>query len=136
MPVLRYFVFAGAALLALLFAVNAYLPAPVTAQRDASNLDKTTIRINGTAPVAERVTIDTSIPTIVPPAAQPAALASAQDDSKRDAYARMDDEASVEHAATPVAAPQTPVKKVAARKHPKPRPVVVMARPAGLFALW
>ncbi len=134
MPVLRYFFFAGAGLLVLLFAVSAYLPAPVTVQRDAASLDKTTIRISGDKPAAERVTIDTSVPTIVPPAMQPAAVADAQTDSKSDAYARMDDAASVEPVTTPVA-PPAPVKKVAVRKHPK-RPVVVVARPAGLFALW
>ncbi len=149
MPVLRYFVVAGAGLLALLFIVSAWLPAPAFTERDARSLDKTTIRISGEKPVAERVTIDTSEPTVMPPVAampggeSPVAQNDAQDElqdkvqdkledkSRRDALARMDDE----QAAAPVVTHPAPVKKAAARKHPK-RPVVVMARPSGLFDLW
>ncbi|HEY0236898.1 MAG TPA: hypothetical protein VGC86_17865 [Afipia sp.] len=141
MPVLRYFVVAGAGLLALLFMVSVWLPAPVVTERDASGLDKTTIRISAEKPVAERVTIDTSVPSVTPPALsvaeQPSAPSVAsdardesQDKSRRDALARMDDGQAV----APVVTPPAPVKKVAVRKHPK-RPVV-MARPAGLFDLW
>ena len=141
MPVLRYFVVAGAGLLALLFVVNAWLPAPVITERDANGLDKTTIRINGDKPVAERVTIDTSVPTIVPPVAALSVApgvsqADSQGESPRDALARMDDAAVIVSEATPHAAAQpAPLKKIAARKPPKKRPIVV-ARPAGLFDLW
>ncbi len=140
MPILRYFVVAGVGLLALLFMVNAWLPAPVITERDASVLDKTTIRINGEKPVSERVTIDTSVPTITPPVAalpvaepsvaQSDAQAEMQDKSRRDALARMEDA----QVAPPVVTPPVSAKKVAARKHPK-RPVV-LARPSGLFDLW
>ena len=140
MPVLRYFVVAGVGLIALLFAVSAWLPAPVTTERDSSGFDRTTIRISGEKPVSDRVTIDTSIPTVMPPvAAAPVAEPSvvqgdaqpeSQDKSRQDALARMDDAQS----AAPVAAPPAAAKKVAARKHPK-RPAV-MPRREGLFALW
>ncbi len=127
MPLLRYFVVAGTGLLLLLFLVSAYLPVPVTRQSDANGLDKTTIRINGDKPVFERVTIDTSVPTTMPPAV--AAPVVAEQDSVREAFAKMDD------ASIPVAAPPAPVKKVAVRKRPK-RSVIVTARSAGLFDLW
>ncbi len=134
MPLLRYFVVAGTGLLLLLFVVSAYLPAPVTRQSDANALDKTTIRINGDKPVAERVTIDTSLPTITPAVVAAAAVQEeTQDDSKRNALARMED------APPPVAAVVTPpparVKKVAIRKRPR-RSAVVLARPTGFFDLW
>lgn len=140
MPVLRYFVVAGVGLLALLFVVSAWLPAPVTTRPDASGFDRTTIRISGDKPVSDRVTIDTSVPTVTPPVAaapeaEPSIVQSEsqekpQDTSRQDALARMEDA----QAAAPVATPPVPAKKVAARRHPK-RPVMV-ARPPGLFALW
>jgi hypothetical protein len=126
MPLLRYFVFAGAGLLAALLIVSSWLPAPAPAEHDAHALDKTTIRINGDKPAYERVTIDTSLPTITPPAVQQSTVA--EQDSNREAFAKMDDAAP--------AAPPVPLKRVAVRKRPK-RAVVVMARPAGgLFDLW
>lgn len=136
MPLLRYFVVAGTGLVILLFLVSAQLPKPVNVARDANPIDKTTIRITGSKPALERVTIDTSLPTIIPPAAEPPVVA-AQDlnrrDSNRDAFAEMED--TPPETAAPVAHMPAPVKKAAARKRPK-RSIIVTARPAGLFDLW
>ena len=69
MPVARYFLFVGAALLALLFAVDALVPqGAVVASTSLSSpgVDKSTVRIHSTQKLPERVVYDTSLPTIVP----------------------------------------------------------------------
>jgi hypothetical protein len=70
MPVLRYFVYVGGALLALLFAIDAYVPeAPVVAPAETSApSDSPTLRIHSDRKWPERIVFDTSMPTIVPPA--------------------------------------------------------------------
>jgi hypothetical protein len=68
MPLGRYFLFVGGTLLALLFAVNAYLPSPVDAGATvADDAFRPVVRIHSTQKLPERIVIDTSIPTIVPP---------------------------------------------------------------------
>ena len=70
MPVMRYFLFVGAALLALLFAVSAELPSPpvVKATNTAAHLPM--IRIHSDRKWPERVVFDTS--------AKPASVAPVQ----------------------------------------------------------
>ena len=69
MPVARYFLFVGAALLALLFAFDAFVPQQVAvASNAAPSIDKTVVRIRSDQKPPERVVYDTSLPTIVPPA--------------------------------------------------------------------
>jgi hypothetical protein len=84
MPIFRYFVFVGGALLALLFTVGWVLPAPPVAQSivSASN-DAPLIRIRSDRKPLERVVLDTSQPTIVPPAVQTAAVVTAPQQSGR-----------------------------------------------------
>jgi hypothetical protein len=66
MPVARYFLFVGGALLALLFVLDAVLPkVPVAASTEAS-ADRSTIRIHSDRKWPERVVFDTSLPTIIP----------------------------------------------------------------------
>ena len=68
MPLGRYFLVVGGALLALLFAVNAYLPSSVVAGATvAEDAYRPVVRIHSTQKLPERIVIDTSIPTIVPP---------------------------------------------------------------------
>ena len=68
MPVARYFLFVGAALLALLFALDAFVPQQVAvASNAAPSIDKTVVRIRSDQKPPERVVYDTSLPTIVPP---------------------------------------------------------------------
>jgi len=67
MPLLRYFSLVGGALLALLFAVNAYLPELPATDGATANIDPSTIRIQSDRKWPERVVLDTSQPTIVPP---------------------------------------------------------------------
>jgi hypothetical protein len=68
MPVARYFLFIGGALLALLFAIDALVPQQaVVASQAAPSVDKTVVRIRSDQKLPERVVYDTSLPTIVPP---------------------------------------------------------------------
>jgi hypothetical protein len=90
MPVVRYFLFVGAALLTLLFIVDACLPKLPAADNvnTAANMasDLSVIRIHSDRKWPERVEFDTSRPTIT---AAPAALAEAN--VRTDAPARMRD---------------------------------------------
>jgi hypothetical protein len=76
MPIARYFLFVGGALLALILALNAYMPSPVAANAPATEADngRPVVRIHSAQKLPERIVIDTSIPTIVP---APAAVATA-----------------------------------------------------------
>lgn len=77
MPVFRYFIFVGGALLALLFAVNhsALKPAPVAVL--TSGGDMPAIRIHSDRKLPERIVFDTRQPTVVAPAAMTAQAAPA-----------------------------------------------------------
>jgi len=79
MPIFRYFVFVGGALLTLLFAVNYLVPASPVAQAvaTASN-DQPLIRIRSDRHLPERVVLDTSQPTIAAPVVKTAAVAAPQ----------------------------------------------------------
>ena len=72
MPVARYFLFVGAALLALLFALDAFAPQQVAVASSSTtgSIDKTVVRIRSDQKPPERVVYDTSLPTIVPPTAK------------------------------------------------------------------
>jgi hypothetical protein len=71
MPVARYFLYVGGVLLALLFAINAFVPQELAlASHSAPGIDKSTVRIHSTQKLPERVVYDTSLPTIVPPVAK------------------------------------------------------------------
>jgi hypothetical protein len=70
MPILRYFIFVGGALLVLLFAANFALPqAPVAESIVTSSNDVPLIRIRSDRKLPERVVLDTSQTTVVSPAA-------------------------------------------------------------------
>ena len=66
MPLLRYFGFAGSALVLLLFGLSWCVPQPV-AEPIRSGIDRPVIRISSVEQLPERVDIDSSLPTIVPP---------------------------------------------------------------------
>jgi hypothetical protein len=71
MPVARYFIFVGGALLALLFLIDAYAPSQaVVANHTAPSIDRNVVRIRSDQKLPERVVYDTSLPTIVPPASK------------------------------------------------------------------
>jgi hypothetical protein len=71
MPVARYFMFVGGALLALLFLIDAYVPSQaVVASHAAPSIDRNVVRIHSDQKLPERVVYDTSVPTIVTPASK------------------------------------------------------------------
>jgi hypothetical protein len=69
MPVLRYFIFVGGALLALLFVSDAYAPAqPAAAKADSVvAAENPTLRIHSDRKWPQAIVFDTTQPTIVPP---------------------------------------------------------------------
>jgi hypothetical protein len=141
MPVLRYFVYVGAALLALLFVVAEAFPVLPTAQgvTDTAAADVPMIRIHTDRKWPERVVFDTSAPTIVPatvaaappPTPAPAAVADAGTKvPARDAFAQLapSDLKKVN--------PKPQPKRKIARRHVAPPPMQVAQRPQfGLFAI-
>jgi hypothetical protein len=140
MPVLRYFVFVGAALLALLFVVGAALPPTPVVQASNAATDLSTIRIHSDRKWPARVVFDTSAPTIVPAPTQTASVAPAAAAPERvadvstkvtarDAYAQL----------TPadLKKPETKPahKRKVAKRRPGPPTMLVAQRPQfGLFA--
>ncbi|WP_440640996.1 hypothetical protein ACSHT2_07285 [Bradyrhizobium sp. PUT101] len=79
MPIFRYFIFVGGALLALLFAADFVFPAAPVAQAVATAAnDQPLIRIRSDRHLPERVVLDTSQPTIAAPAVKTAAVAAPQ----------------------------------------------------------
>ena len=80
MPIFRYFIFVGGALLALLFAADFVFPpaAPVAQVVAATGNDQPLIRIRSNRHLPERVVLDTSQPTIAAPAVKIATAAAPQ----------------------------------------------------------
>jgi hypothetical protein len=66
MPVVRYFFSVGAALLTLLFVVDAYLPKSPPVERAIATADLSIIRIRSDRKWPERVVFDTTLPTVTP----------------------------------------------------------------------
>jgi hypothetical protein len=66
MPLGRYFLYVGGALLALLLVLNAYLPSLEAVSATATEYSRPVLRIRSAQKLPERIVIDTSIPTIVP----------------------------------------------------------------------
>jgi len=77
MPIARYFFYVGGVLLALLFAMDTFVPKEPVAGSTASAapIENPTLRIRSDHKWPERVVYDTSLPTIVPPAAVKTAAA-------------------------------------------------------------
>lgn len=69
MPVLRYFVFVGGALLALLFVADAYAPPQQVAAKADTIVatENPTLRIRSDRKWPQAIVFDTTQPTIVPP---------------------------------------------------------------------
>ena len=71
MPIARYFMFVGCALVALLFIAGWCLPTPPAMFADQSvAIDRAVIRIKSAHKWPEKIVLDTSQPTIAPPAVE------------------------------------------------------------------
>jgi hypothetical protein len=140
MPLMRYFVFVGGALLALLFIANASLPAlPVTEAARSNPADLSVIRIHSDRKWPERVVFDTSHPTMIPvpapliaeAAIEPAKAATPLKPEVRQAFAQVP--------ANPVRMePKRKRKSVARNYAGPPRILVAQQRPVAFFGnnLW
>jgi hypothetical protein len=96
MPIFRYFMFVGGALLSLLFAGNFVWPAsPVTQAVATAGYDQPLIRIRSDRHLPDRVVLDTSQPTIAGPVVKTAAVTVPQPPAPADALAELSAKARV-----------------------------------------
>ena len=125
MPLMRYFVYVGGTLLAVLLIVNACLPAlPVTeAARSSNTPDLSVIRIHSDRKLPDRVVFDTSRPPISPDPAPAPVMARAAPAPPKAATAPLNTEVREAFAqATPVhAEPKRKHKSVARNSAGPPR---------------
>src|SRR6202012_5335764 len=119
-PLVRYFLCAGSALVALLLLVNWYLPAvspTATDQAQETSFDNEILRIRSAQKWPQKIDFDTNIPTIVPPPTLTASIPSAPPPFK--AADALNKSALDAHAE---AKPVKPPRKVAAVRHRTYRP--------------
>ncbi len=140
MPLARYFLFVGAALLALLFIADQYLPKlPVAERTAAAAADLSVIRIHSDRKWPERVVFDTTVPPIIP-ATTPTVEAKASAPPKvadvaarvrvREVFAQLpvSDQARPADPRKPEPKPQ-PKRKTVARSHIAPPMILVAQQP-------
>jgi hypothetical protein len=144
MPLLRYFLFVGGALLVLLFVCDAVLPQVPLPGNLTSGSDLPAVRIHSDRKWPERVVFDTSVPSVasstvvaavVAPSAPPVADASAKT-RVRDAFAQLppgqsEPKASESKASGSKTAAMAAVDPGKAELKPQPKRKVARARPAG-----
>jgi hypothetical protein len=140
MPLARYFIFVGCALLALLFILDSTLPKAPVADRTDTASSLPSIRINSDRRWPERVVIDTSLPTIAPVrtaiaqtiVSAPASAAVADESAKGrllEAFAQLK---TVDPA---TAEPSPQQKRKIAKRHVAPPKILVAQQPrSGFFA--
>jgi hypothetical protein len=136
MPLMRYFVFVGGALLALLLIVNACLPAMPVAGGSAAAVDRSVIRIHSDRKWPERVVFDTSHPVVIPTPA-PAAPAVAEVPAPRKTadvqpLKRQVREAYAQIPPSPVQ-PKRKHKSVAKNNYAAPPRILVAQQPPVVF---
>jgi hypothetical protein len=142
MPLLRYFMFVGGALLALLFVCDAILPQVPLPGNLASGPDLPAVRIRSDRKWPERVVFDTSIPSVAPvkiaaaEAARSAPPTAAEISAKarvRDAFAQLPPgqaEPKPSSGAKIVAMAEPGKGELKAEPKPQPKRKVSKARPA------
>jgi hypothetical protein len=151
MPLLRYFVFIGGVLLALLFACDALLPAVPLPSTLVSGSDLPEVRIRSDRKWPERVVFDTSAPVAAPVVVAkvaPAAAANPDFAAKahvREAFAQLpqgapaSDPKMSQMAQAKLPEPKTvkpQTKRRVAKAHAN-RPVMLVAQqPHGFFDTW
>ncbi len=127
MPLLRYFLYVGGALLALLLVANAALPPLPAGDGITSSSELPVIRIHSDRKRPEAIVFDTSMPTMASPVvakvrtAAPAPLAAAEFPPKarvREAFAQF---VPPETQAAASAKPKKVEAKAETRLHPKRR---------------
>jgi hypothetical protein len=145
MPLLRYFVFVGGALLALLFIADSFFPKEAVVTAADSGIDKSTIRIHSDRKWPERVVFDTNRPTNLPAAAAntiasaqvPAATIEAHAQTRvRDSFAQLRPPEKQAQLTEPKK-PENPKprKRTIAKRHVGP-PVMLAAQQPQQFGLF
>ncbi|WP_439409826.1 hypothetical protein ACNJX9_18500 [Bradyrhizobium sp. DASA03076] len=143
MPIFRYFMFVGGALLALLFAADFVWPiAPIAQTVGVASYDQPLIRIRSDRHLPDRVVLDTNQPTVAAPVVKTASAAAPQPTAQADVTADMSAKARVREtfaqltpadAAAAKKADANPQAQVAQAQTPQapahPRRKVVRARP-------
>jgi hypothetical protein len=141
MPLLRYFFLVGGALLALLFAADAYLPKSPAVERATATADLSMIRIRSDRKWPERIVFDTTQPTIILPKTsiaeigiqQPATSAAASKAPMREAFAQLPAGSNQRQLTDPREAELARKRKSVARAYTG-RPLLVAQQPRfGLF---
>ena len=138
MPLMRYFLYVGGALLALLFIADACLPPLPVAKASRSAADLSVIRIHSDTKWPERVVFDTTRPTIAPVPATVVAEAAAPQQKTAAAPSKS----GVREAFAQLPAPAHPKvkRKAVARNYAGPpnyagpqRMLVAQQRPVAFF---
>lgn len=123
MFLVRYFLYAGSALVALLFLANWYAPAaPIAAAGQAQDtaLAKEILRIRSAQKWPQKIDFDTNVPAIVPP---PALVASVPTPPPLKAAEVLNKSMLNAHAEVkPAAQAPTPARKVARHRVYRPAP--------------
>jgi hypothetical protein len=143
MPVLRYFLFVGGVLLALLYISSAWLPA--SPEMTTANADVPLIRIHSDRKWPEPVVFDTKIAAAAPVPVQTAkteVVAPVADMSTkvrvRDAFAQLPFDPKLEAADAKKPEPKLPPKRKVAKRHVAPPTMQVAQQPQqpqfGFFA--
>jgi hypothetical protein len=146
MPLARYFCYVGAALLVLLFAVNAFLPSLPVADTTETVADLPVIRIQSDRKWPERVVFDTRVPAMAPvvtaktDALRPASAAVADASAKTrvlDAFAQLtpSEPKQIEPSAQKKPQPPPQHKRKIAKSRIRPPTVLFAQQPRfGFFA--
>ena len=139
MFLVRYFLYAGGALLALVFMADWYWPAPVSVTSDnqmqQASLDKEILRIRSAQKWPQKIDFDTTIPTIVPP---PALVANAPLPPSPFKAAEVVNKSVLNaHAeAKPAPQAQKAPRKLAAARHRTYRPASPQFGPYPVASAW
>ena len=142
MPLARYFFFVGAALLALLFIVDAYLPklpAADSASMASTAADLSVIRIHSDRKWPERIAFDTNLATITPAktaAAEVAAPDVSANARPRDSFALLQPADAKQLTLPDAKKPETrlpPKRKIAKRRVAPPTMLVAQQPQFGFF---
>jgi hypothetical protein len=140
MPLMRYFLFVGAALIALLCVFGAAVPTVPVADQAENAIDLPVIRIHSDRKWPERIVFDTRVPPAVPvltqaSAAVPAAGAAVEAKARvLDAFAQLQPPAPKQpaakqiEAAVPAPVPDTVLTTAVGKPEPKLRPKRKIAR--------
>jgi hypothetical protein len=121
----RYFLYVGAALLALVFLADWYWPAVSTTaasgdQAQETSIDREILRIQSAQKWPQKIVFDTNVPTIVPPPALVASVAPVPPSPLRAAEALNKSVLNAHAEAKPAVQAQTPQRKVARHRTYKP----------------